>query len=190
MSEYSSITKPPIFEGKAGEAFVIWEMKFKAFAHERGFSGELLAKFNTRLPPDEDAILDLTIPKEKSQADAIEINSKAIRAMIGAFVKPKDMNKIMAEQHRDPTNWPTGKAYKVWEACQREYQPDYSTSEANMERALAKLKLGKKDNPTKLLDDISAIECCYNQSISENKRRSIIMSVGGPQYGLVIVSNL
>ena len=107
-------------------------MKSKVFAQERGFAGALLAKFDTRLPPDDDDILDLTIPKEKSQADAIEINAKAIRAMIGAFVKPKDMNKIMAEQRRDPTNWPTGKAYKVWEALQREYQPDDSTSEAEM----------------------------------------------------------
>ena len=43
------------------------------------------------------------------------------------------MNKIMTEQHWDKTNWPNGKAYKVWEALQKEYQPDDSTLEVDME---------------------------------------------------------
>ena len=45
-----AISKPPAFEGKAGEAFTIWEMKFKAHAQEKGFLAMLLDSFDTKLP--------------------------------------------------------------------------------------------------------------------------------------------
>ncbi len=57
------------------------------------------------------------------------------------------MNKIMTEQRQDATDWPSGKAYKIWKAIQLEYQPDDSMSEADMEWALMKIKLTKKQNP-------------------------------------------
>ena len=132
MSEIAT-SKPPAFEGKAGKTYTIWEMKFKAYAHEKGFLAALLDIFKTKLPMLESVTLDPTDPAEKAKIEAKEQNGKAIHAMIGSFKKSKDMNKIMAEQCQDAKNWPTGKAYKVWEALQKKYQPDNSMSEVDME---------------------------------------------------------
>ena len=121
-------------------------MKFRAYAQEKNFAEALLDTFKTKMPADEATVLDDTVLTEKAQLDAKEKNAKAMRALISAMTETKDMNKIMTEQRRDK-KYPTGLSFNVWAALKREYMPSDSTAEADMERALLKIKLTKKMNP-------------------------------------------
>ena len=138
--------KPLSFDGKAGEAYAIWEIKFKAYAQEKGFARVLHASHKAKLLTSKHDALVATVLADKAKLDALEKNGKAVRAMIGTFSKPNDMNKIMMEQRHDGTDWLSIKAYKIWQAMQLEYQPDNLTLEVDMERALMKIKLSKKQN--------------------------------------------
>ena len=93
--------KPLSFNGKVGESFLIWEMKFKAYAQEKSFTATLQPSFDTMLLNKETVILDATIPAKKLQMEALVKNAKVINAMISAFKQKKDMNKIINEQHFD-----------------------------------------------------------------------------------------
>ncbi len=62
------------------------------------------------------------------------------------MTETKDMNKIMTEQQWDK-KYPTGLACMVWAALKKEHMPSDSTAEADMGRALLKIKLTKKMNP-------------------------------------------
>ena len=111
--EHSYLPEPPKFNGKAGESFLIWEMKFKAYAQEKSLAAALQPSFDKMLLSKETDVLDDTIPAEKLQKEALVKNAKAINMMKSAFDQKKDMNKIMNEQRFAQIGWPTGKAYKV-----------------------------------------------------------------------------
>ena len=68
----------------------------------------------------------------------------------------------------------------------RHYLPSDVTSEAEMEMALAKITLKKKENPVKILDDIATVECRFNKNVTEDKRRALVQMIGGKDYSLVI----
>ena len=94
--------------------------------------------------------MDKTVDDEKLQLNAVEMNGKAMRALIHALEQPRDNRKISAEMRHDMTNWPNRKAWRVWEAIMRRYLPSDVTSEAEMEMALAKITLKKKENQVKI----------------------------------------
>lgn len=180
--------KPPIFKGEGGEVLNTWIMRFRAYAQEKNFVQALLPSFDSRLPASETTVLDENVSAEKLQMNALEMNGKAMRALIHALEQPRDNRKVSAEMRRDPTNWPNGKAWKVWDAIMRHYLPSDVTSEAEMEMALAKITLKKKENPVKILDDIATVECRFNKNVTEDKRRALVQMIGGKEYSLVICS--
>ncbi len=53
----------------------------------------------------------------------------------------------------------------------KEYEPDDTMAEMEMEKALSKLTLGKKKDPNNLLDEMSAIECRYKIDLTELKKK-------------------
>ena len=187
MTSHFALLKPPSFNGKQGASYAIWDMKFRAYAQEKNFAEALLATHLTAMPASESDILDPTVSSDKVKIKAKEKNAKAMQALISAMTETKDMNKIMTEQRRDPYH-PTGMACMVWAALKKEYMPCDSTAEADMERALLKIKLNKKTNPMRLLDEIAAIECRYNLSISAGRRRAIVLTAAGKDYSLVLSS--
>ena len=99
--------KPPAFNGKAGEDMVIWEMKFKVYVQEKGYTGILLSTIKRELLSSETVVMNLSDPLEKKRSDAKEMNVKVIHGLIHSFSQAKDMKKILAEQHRDKANCPT-----------------------------------------------------------------------------------
>ena len=111
-------------------------MKFKAYAQDKKFHMALLPSFATKLPLSESTTLNEAVAAEKAQIDALDANGKAMRALIRALVQPRDVRKIQVEMRRDPTIYPNGKAWKVWEALQKQYLPRDATAEAEFESAL------------------------------------------------------
>ncbi len=55
-----------------------------------------------------------------------------------------------------------------------------------MEHALAKLTLGPKNGPNKLLNEFDSIECRYLLELSELQEKAHILKLGGAQYMSII----
>jgi hypothetical protein len=68
---------------------------------------------------------------------------------------------------RTNKDWSSGKAHEVMTQLVKEYKPDDTMAEMEMEKALSKLTLGKKKDPNNLLDEMSAIECRYRIDLTE-----------------------
>jgi hypothetical protein len=66
------------------------------------------------------------------------------------------MNKLNVEKRRDK-DWPTGKTHKAMSALIREFEPEDTMAEMEMEQALPKMKLGPKKDPSKTQ------QTCINQ---------------------------
>ncbi len=88
-----------------------------------------------------------------------------------SFTKVAKLNKL---NHAERTNkdWPSRKAHEVMTQPMKEYEPDDTMAEMEMEKALSKLTLGKKKNPNNLLDEMSAIECRYKIDLTESKKKA------------------
>ena len=82
-----------------------WIMRFRAYAQEKKFVQALLPSFDSSLPVSETTVLEKTVYEEKLQLTAVEMNGKAMQALIHALEQPCDNRKISAEMHHDTTNW-------------------------------------------------------------------------------------
>ncbi len=70
----------------------------------------------------------------------------------------------------------------------KEYEPEDAMAKMEMERALAKLKLGPKKDPNNLLKKFASIECQYSLELSESKKKAQILQLGGTQYSSIIAT--
>ncbi len=59
----------------------------------------------------------------------------------------------------------------------KEYKPEPEDimAKMEMERALAKLKLGPKQDPNDLLNEFASIKCQYSLKFSESKKKAQIL---------------
>jgi hypothetical protein len=102
---------------------------------------------------------DLMDKTEKKQHDAVVMNQKAIMQFASLFSTVLLLNKLNCKKRKDKINWPSGKAHHVMSVIVKEFEPEDTMAEMEMERALAKLKLGSKKDPNELLDEFASIEC-------------------------------
>jgi hypothetical protein len=128
-------SKPPTFDGKKGDKYLMWKMKFEADQGMKGLHEAFSPDFETELPTTEKATLDLTDEAQKKQSLAIEKNKKAMRQLALAFNSVSLMNKINCEKRRDK-DWPSGKAHRVMSALVNEFEPEDTMAELEMEEAL------------------------------------------------------
>ncbi len=77
-----------------------------------------------------------------------------------SFLNVSFLNKLNCEKKKDK-KWPTGKVHHVMTAIIREYEPEATMAEMEMEQALLKLKLGSKKDLNELLNKLASIECRY-----------------------------
>jgi hypothetical protein len=134
-------------------------------------------------------VFDLMDKAENKQHDAAKMNQKAMMHQLAlSFNNVSLLNKLNFEKHRDKTNWPTGKAHHVMSVIVKEYEPEDTMAEMEMERALAKLRLGPKKDPNDLLNKFASIECGYSLELSESKKKAQILLLGGSQYSGIIVT--
>jgi hypothetical protein len=54
----------------------------------------------------------------------------------------------------------------------KEYEPDDTMAEMEMEKAHSTLTLGKKKDPNNLLNKMSVIECRYKIDLTESKKKA------------------
>jgi hypothetical protein len=50
------------------------------------------------------------------------------------------------------------------------------------------MKLGPKEDPNKLLNELALVECRYLLKLSKSKKKALIMRLGGTQYSSIIAT--
>ncbi len=80
-------SKPPQFNGKAGDVYLMWSMKFKADMVM------YLPEFEDKLPPKEVGPFD----NDKDHQKAVKMNQKAMMQLTLAFTNVGLLNKINCE---------------------------------------------------------------------------------------------
>jgi hypothetical protein len=148
-------SKPPQFNGKAGDVYLMWSMKFKADMVVKNLWEAFLPEFEDKLPPKEAGPFD----DDKDHQKAVKMNQKAVIQVTLAFTNVGLLNKINCKQKKDKATWPTGKAHSVRTVLLKEYEPKDTMAEVEIELALAKMKLGPKKDPNSLNDAIASSEC-------------------------------
>ena len=106
------------------------------------------------------------------------MNQKAMMQLALLFTQVSLMNKLNVEKRRDK-DWPTGKAHRVMSTLIKEFEPEDTMAEMEMEQALAKMKLGPKKDPSELLNKLASIECKYSLELSDSKKKAQVLCVGG-----------
>jgi hypothetical protein len=88
--------KAPVFSGKHGDKWTIWEMKMTAHFMEKGLDMCLEPGFESKLPKKEIGPFDSDNEKE-----AVELNKKTMGQFIQAFSNISLLNKVNLERKAD-----------------------------------------------------------------------------------------
>ena len=70
----------------------------------------------------------------------------------------------------------------------KEYEPEDTMVEMEMEMALAKMKLGPKKDPNSLNDAMAFIECRYSIEMTNSKKKAQVLRLGGVMNSSVIAT--
>jgi hypothetical protein len=70
----------------------------------------------------------------------------------------------------------------------KEFEPEDTMAEMEMECALAKLKLGPKKDPNERLDEFASIRWRYLLELSKSKKKAQVLRLGGTQYLSIIAT--
>ncbi len=142
-------------------------------------------KFETRLPTKENGPFNMAVEEEKKFKEAVDLNKKAMCQFIQAFRTMNLLSKVNLQKKTDK-QFPSGRAWKLWMELQGDFNPDDSITETELELVLSKLKLTKKKNPRKLMEDIASCEVKYGVPISNGKKIAQLICLGGKKYSTVI----
>ena len=170
MSTYSK-EKTPEFDGTK---FVLWEMKFVAYARVNGFGEALESGHENRLPATQSTVLNESDAGELAQKKAREMNDRAMQALILASKNELLMNIIKKEMKHD-ADWSGAKAWRVMRELCREFQPDDNVAESELEEEILALKFKKGEDPKEIHKKMSALEVKCNTTVSEVKRRAVVV---------------
>jgi hypothetical protein len=183
-------TEVPQFNGVKGDKYMLWKMKFEANQEMKGLREAFLPDFERELQENETADLNLTSSEGKKQKDALAKNNKMMMQLALAFTTVSLANKFNCEKCRGKANWPTEKAHRVMTVIIKEFEPEDTMAEMEMERALSK-KLGPKKDPLVLLNEFASIECRYSLDLSDARKKSQVLRLGGNAYaGVMITMNM
>ena len=91
----------------------------------------------------------------------VKANEVAIAQLAMAFETDDLINKIYSAQD---TDWPNGMAWKVVRDLMDEFHPTDIVSKVELKRRMNKVRMGKKDSPKVLFNQISAIKNAYDAS--------------------------
>jgi hypothetical protein len=172
--------KAPVFSGKHGDEWIIWEMKMTAHLMDKGLGVCLEPDFKSKLPAKEIGPFDSNNEKE-----AVELKKKAMGQFIQAFLNISLLNKVNLERKADK-DFPSRKAWKLWQEMKDEYNPDDSITEAELKLAMSRLQLNKKKNPRKIIEKIASCKVKYGTPVSDSKKIAQLICLGGYEYGTII----
>ncbi len=103
-------SKPPQWDGKKGDSYLMQKIKFIAHVTMLGLKECFMPQFASELPPKEKEAFDLTTDKGKDWANAVKKNKKAIMQFALTWTKVAQLNKLNCAT-RVNKDWPSGKAH-------------------------------------------------------------------------------
>ncbi len=170
-------TKPPQWDRKKSNSYLMWKIKFMAHAMMLGHEECYTEEFENELPDREKGAFNLSTTEGQNHAAAVKKNKKAMMQFALSFTNVAQLKKVNRAQRADP-NWPTGKAHGVMTQLVKEYKPDDTMAEMEMQSTLNKLTLGKKKDPNDINDELLAIECRYKIDLTESKKKAQVLLMG------------
>ena len=105
--------KPPKYDGKGGQSFKMWVMKYKAWMHNIGIGAVESPGSDRTLPAKEATVLDLTQISDKAQLVALALNYKAVNECVLSFETAEMVNEVIEEQAHNKI-WPGDKFTRIW----------------------------------------------------------------------------
>ncbi len=166
--------KPPRWDGKKGDSYLMWKIKFLAHATMLGLEECFTSEFKDELPEKEKDAFNLDTSEGRAHAAAVKKIKKAMMQFALSFQKVAQLNKLNRVT-RVNKNWPSRKAHEVMTQLVKEYKPDDTVAEMETEKALSKLTLNKKKDPNDINDKLSAIKCRYKIDLSESKKKAQVL---------------
>jgi hypothetical protein len=161
----------PQWDREKGDSYLMWKIKYTAHMLMLGLDDAFDPDFEEELPKKEKDTFNLTSDEGKNWANAVKKNKKAMKQFALSLTKVAQLNKLNCAG-RTNKDWPSGKAHEVMTQLMKEYEPDDTMAEMEMEKALSKLTLGKKKDPNDLLDEMFAIECRYKIDLTKSKKKA------------------
>jgi hypothetical protein len=178
-------SKPPQWDGKKCNSYLMWKIKFNAHVTMLGLKECFTPEFASELPPKGKEAFNLTTDEGKNSANTVKKNKKAMMQFALSWTKVAYLNKLNRAT-RANKDWPSGKAHEVMTQLVKEYKPDDTMVTMEMEKALSKLSLGKKKDPNDIINELSAIKCRYKIDLTKSKKKAQIFRIGGAQYASII----
>ncbi len=128
-------TKPPQWNGKNGDSYLMWKIKYTAHMVMLGLDDAFNPDFEEELPMKEKYTFNLTSNEGKNWANAVKKNKKAMMQFTLSFMKVAQLNKLNCAG-RTNKDCPSGKAHEVMTQLVKEYEPDDTMAKKEMEKAV------------------------------------------------------
>jgi hypothetical protein len=87
-------SKPPRWDGKKDDSYLMWKIKFSAHLTMLGLKDCLMPEFASELPAKEKETIDLTSNKGKNWANAARKNKKMMMQFALSWTKVAQLNKL------------------------------------------------------------------------------------------------
>ncbi len=87
-------TKPPQWDGKKGNSYLMWKIKFLAHATMLGLKECFTSEFKDKLPEKEKDTFNFDTSEGKAHATAVKENKKAMMQFAFSFQKFAQLNKL------------------------------------------------------------------------------------------------
>jgi len=174
----------PDFSGKKKD-YPPWRMKLQAYAAEEGFALALLTAFKSQLPSREDTVLDENTADGKAHAEAKALNAKAYNALILGMKDNKMLNVL---QQSKTEAWPSGLAWLAIELLEQRFAPKDAMSSVEMEDQLAKIKIGKNDDPLDIDDKMAEVQIQFGCVLTEDQKLTWIIKIARGNYASEITN--
>jgi hypothetical protein len=87
-------SRPSQWDGKNGNSYLMWKVKFMARLTMLGHEECLMPEFDSELPSKEKEEFDLTSDEGKKWANAVKKNKKAMMQFAFSFTKVAQLNKL------------------------------------------------------------------------------------------------
>ena len=122
------------------------------------------------LPADENAAND------DDERKAVKMNRACMAILMESF-QDNETAFAIAIDTIDKTAWPMGRAHKTMEEMKAEYERQGFQSEIERDKLLEEIKMGVRDNPSKLFNALQRVKFLYLNTTNEIKDKEMIKLV-------------
>ena len=155
--------KLPSFDGKS-KSFMVWWVRFRAYATVHKFVKALQTKDEVDLPAKENEELHEAEDDDLKKIAARSRNAVAMANCAMAFTCETTLGIIFKAISAD---WPTGKSSRVTDLFLKKYKPEDIMPRVELRQELNKIKLKKNPDPSGLFEQISTVQNRYNNETNE-----------------------